>query len=150
VTISGGMERPNTIAGVQAKRAELVKLHDNLIADAKKVTCDIDHLDACIRLFDPDADHQQRLKNRYATKHRAHFGHTRRFVLNALRIAPEPMTSVDITRDWIKDRGLEPDESTRILLTKRIGSCITSLKRQGLIRHHGMKGEYKAWELAKD
>lgn len=142
------MERPNTISGLQAKRAELIKLHDNLIADAKKVTCDIDHLDACIRLFDPDADFQQRMKNRYATKHRAHFGHTRRFVLNALRIAPAPMTSVEITHDWIKDRGLEPDESTRVLLTKRVGACITSLKRKGLIEQAGMNGEYKAWRLS--
>src|SRR5690349_19604317 len=122
------MERPNTIAGLQAKRAELLKLHGQLIADAKNIVCDLDHIDATIRLFDPAADLQRRVKNRYAIKHRAHFGHTRRFVLNALRVAPAPITSVAITLEWIKDRGLQPDESTRIILTKRIGACITGLK----------------------
>ncbi len=142
-----GMERPNTVSGLQAKRAELVKLRELLQADFKKVTCDIDHLDACLRLFDPAAEELQQTKNRYATAHRAHFGHTKRFVLNALRIAEGPLTSVAITRDWIKDRGLEPDESTRVILTKRIGACITSLKGQGHIVQEGLSGEYKAWRL---
>jgi hypothetical protein len=144
------MERPNTISGLQAKRAELIKLHDQLVADAKKVMVDIDHLDATIRLFDPDADLSRRLKNRYAIKHRAHFGHSRRFVLNLLRTASAPMTSKDITMEWIKDRGLQPDESTRVLLTKRIGACITGLKRDALIEYAGMDGEYKSWRLAPD
>jgi hypothetical protein len=47
------MERPNTIAGLQAKRKQLVKLRKDLERDARKVTCDLDHIDACIRLFDP-------------------------------------------------------------------------------------------------
>jgi hypothetical protein len=144
------MERPNTISGLQAKRAELVKLHDQLIADAKKVVCDIDHIDATIRIFDPEADTSRRLKNRYAIKHRAHFGHSRRFVLNLLRTAPAPMTSKAITLAWIKDRGLDPDESTRVILTKRIGACITGLKRDGLVEFAGMDADYKTWRIKAD
>jgi hypothetical protein len=45
-----------------------VKLKAELEADVRKVTCDLDHLDACIRLFDPQAD--TRAVKRYATKHR--------------------------------------------------------------------------------
>lgn len=141
------MERPNTISGLQAKRAELLKLHDQLIADAKKIVCDIDHIDATIRIFDPDADTARRLKNRYAIKHRAHFGQTRRVVLDTLRTAAQPMTSVALTRVWIEHRGLQPDESTRVILTKRIGACLTSLKRQGVIEQAGMDGEYKTWRI---
>lgn len=141
------MERPNTIAGLQAKRAELLRLHDQLMADAKKVVCDLDHIDATIRLFDPDADFQRRIKNRYATKHRAHFGHSKRFVLDALRRADEPLTSVALTMAWIKDRGLEPDEATRVILTRRIGACLTKLRDQGHIYSDAMIDGYKGWKL---
>ena len=150
-------ERPNTISGLQAKRAELVKLYDNLVADAKKVTCDIDHIDATIRLFDPEADIQRRVKNRYAIKHRAHFGHTKRFLLDMLRRAPEPMTSKQLTKAWIEERGMQPDEATRVILTKRIGACINGMRHKGLVESVGhskseddARGPLKLWRIKTD
>ena len=143
------MERPNTIFGLQAKRTELVKLHKNLVKEAKKVVCDIDHIDACIRLFDPDADIERVRLNRYATKHRAQKGHLKRFVLDCFREAKEPLTSVEITMLWIKERGLQPDEGTRVILTKRIGACLTKLRTDSVIQFTGMKGEYKGWEMKR-
>ena len=143
------MERPNTIAGLQAKRKELATLHAKLIAEAKKVLCDIDHVDATIRLFDPDADIERIRLNRYATKHRAQKGHLKRFVLNTLREASAPQTSVSITRLWIEDRGLQPDESTRVILTKRVGACLTKMKANGEIVSPGYDAGLKLWELAE-
>lgn len=150
------MERPNTISGLQAKRAELVKLHKNLIAEAKKVLCDIDHIDACIRLFDPDADIERIRLNRYATKHRAPKGYLKRFVLDQLREAREPLTSRQITEAWIKDRGLEPDEPTFVILRKRIGACLKTCENQGLAEGAGQTtdhdpwGPYKLWQVVEN
>jgi hypothetical protein len=143
------MDRPNTISGLQAKRAELVKLQKHLIAEAKKVLCDLDHLDACIRLFDPDADIERVRLNRYATKHRAPKGHLKRFVLGQFREATEPLSSRQITEAWIKDRGLQPDEATFVILRKRIGACIQGVRNDGLIETAGGDGEYKLWRLSK-
>lgn len=147
-------ERPNTISGLQAKRAELIKLHAALVEDAKKVLCDIDHLDATIRLFDPEADLSRRLKNRYAIKHRAQFGHTKRFLLDLLRRAPDPMTSKQLSKAWIEERGMKPDEATRVILTKRIGACINTLKAKGLVESAGyskseddLRGPLKLWRI---
>jgi len=77
------MERPNTVAGLQAKRADLVRLRDRLEADLKAVTCDLDHLDGAIKLFDPGAT--PAAVRRYTTRHRAKKGSARRFVLSALQ-----------------------------------------------------------------
>ena len=144
------MERPNTIAGLQEKRAELAKLHVHLIAEAKKVLCDIDHLDACIRLFDPDADIERIRLNRYATKQRAPKGHLKRFVLGQFREATAPISSRQITEAWIADRGLQPDEATFVILRKRIGACIQSVRTYGTIVEAGDDGEYKTWTLRRD
>ncbi len=144
------MERPNTVSGLQAKRKELVKLHKNLVAEAKKVMCDIDHLDATIRLFDPDADLGRVRRNRYATKHRAPKGHMKRFILDQFREADVPLSSRNITEAWIKDRGLQPDEATFVILRKRIGAAIQTAKQGGVVEEVGSDGEYKLWRLAQN
>ena len=142
------MENPNTISGLQSKRKELAKLHAHLIAEGKKVLCDIDHIDATIRLFDPDADIERIRLNRYATKHRAPKGHMKRFVLSTFRESTEPQTSKTITALWIEDRGLKPDESTRVILTKRVGASLNVMKNSGVIEHCGYDENLKLWRLA--
>jgi hypothetical protein len=84
------------------------------------LTVDIDHLDACIRLFDPNAD-TAAIKE-YVTKHRAQKGSVKRFVLSTLREATSPMTSRQITELWVQDRGLNADEGTVTAIRKRIGA----------------------------
>lgn len=109
------------------------------------MTCDIDHLDAAIRLFDPNAD--IRAVKRYAAKHRAKKGHVKRFVLDRLREANAPITSKDITEAWIKDRGLRADEATFVILRKRIGAALTKLRAEGVAEGMPTVGEYKGWAL---
>lgn len=139
-------ERPNTVAGLMAKRDELIALRKHLEAETRKVTCDIDHLDACIALFDP-ANTPEAVQ-RYATKHRARHGHVKRFVLGFLRDATGPVTSRDITEAWMKDRGLRADDATFVIIRKRIGACLTGLQADGKAKGTGTGGDYKAWTLA--
>lgn len=143
------MERPNTISGLQAKRKEMAKHLKLLDQEYKKVVCDIDHIDACIRLFDPDADLNRVRLNRYATKHRAKKGEHQRFVLTCLREASGSLTSKEISLMWIEDRGLKPDESTRVILTKRTGATINALKHKGVVESTEYRDGYKTWRLAE-
>lgn len=55
------------MARLQAKRKELVALRITLEAEIKKITCDVDHLDGAIALFDASAT--PRAVKRYVTKH---------------------------------------------------------------------------------
>lgn len=142
-------EQPNTISGLQSKRAELVKLRKELMREAKKVLCDIDHIDACVRLFDPAADIERHRLNRYATKHRAPKGHMKRFVLTQLRESDVPLTSRQIIEAWIKERGLQPDEDTFVILRKRVGASLVTSKNTGLVESTGSDGEYKLWQLKR-
>lgn len=140
-------ERPNTIAGLLEKRAELaglVKFHQ---AELRKVICDLDHVDATIRLFDPNAD-TSRVK-RYPTKHRAQKGEMARFVLLALKNASGPLTSLEITQAQITARELKADDQTVVLLRKRVGACLTAQQAKGLVRSVALEGPYKGWELVR-
>ncbi|MDB5453948.1 MAG: hypothetical protein JWO33_2526 [Caulobacteraceae bacterium] len=140
------VQRPNTVAGLVAKRNELLRVRKGLERDLRGVTSDIDHLDAAIRLFDPANTPEAR--KRYATKHRAKKGTVQRFVLAALRDATEPITSRQITEAWLTARGLRTDEATFVLIRKRIGACLTKLRDQGQIISAGYIDAYVAWELA--
>ena len=80
-------DRPNTVAGLVEKHRELVALRDRYLAEVKKITVDVDHLDAAIRLFDPAAD--VRPLRAYVTKHKAQKGTVMRFVLAQLRDAEQ-------------------------------------------------------------
>lgn len=136
-------ERPNTVAGLLAKRAELVKLRKELERDLRGVTVDIDHVEAAIRLFDPSQTPAAR--KRYAVQHRAKKGTVRRFVLASLRDATAPITSRQITEVWLTERKLSTDDATFVLIRKRIGACLTALKEDGLAEGVGLIGDYKAW-----
>ena len=146
-------ERPNTVSGLVAKHAELSALRNQYKAEIKKLTVDIDHLDAAIRLFDPSADSHAIRK--HVTKHRAQKGSVKKFVLDTMREATGPLTSRQITERWAADRGLAADEATLSILRKRIGACIKSCVNQGLIedcgwtKDHGANGPYKLWALKR-
>ena len=140
------MERPNTVAGLVSKRSELLKLRKSLELELRAVTSDVDHIDAAIRLFDPA--NTPAARKRYGAKHRAKKGHLKRFVLDQLKAATGPITSRDITGAWIAARGLRTDDATFVLLRKRVGACLTSLKASSAITGAPTSGEYKGWELA--
>jgi hypothetical protein len=146
-------DRPNTVSGLVAKHAELTALRERHKTEIKKLTIDIDHLDAAIRLFDPNAD-TYAIKE-YVTKHRAQKGSVKRFVLSAFRDAMEPLTSRQITEMWVADRGLAADEATLMIIRKRIGACIKSCVDQSLIEDrgwttdHDQNGPYKLWVLKR-
>jgi len=100
-------ERPNIVAGLVAKRAELESLRDQLAADLLAIVADIDHLDAAIRLFG-----ERQSRERYMRQYRAKKGSVRRFMLGKLRKASRLLTSRYLTDRWCEARGLRTDDAT--------------------------------------
>lgn len=147
-------DRPNTVSGLVAKHKELLSLREKYRDEIKKLTCDIDHLDAAIRLFDPNADF--RVIKAYVTKHRAKKGSVKSFVLNTLRESSEPLTSRQITELWVEDRGLRADDQTMSAIRKRIGACVKTCVNQKLVEQAGTApaddrgyGPYKTWRIVE-
>jgi hypothetical protein len=137
------IERPNTVSGLNAKRDELIAYRKALHAEIKKLTCDIDHLEAAIRLFDPEAT--PNAVRRYVVRHRAKKGSVKKFILGQLREATRPLTSAEITDRWLEARGLRTDDSTRVVIRKRIGAALISLRAAGTARNEGFFDGLKGW-----
>ncbi len=143
-------ERPNTVSGLVAKHKELFKLREQYRKEIKRLTADIDHIEACIRLFDPKANVSA--MREHVTKPKSRRGHVKQFVLSTLREASSPMTSHEITELWAQNGGLQADEETLTEIRKRISVCIANCATQGLIERDGQNGAYgpyKLWRLKR-
>ena len=123
------MEKPNTVAGLLDKRAELAGLLKFHKAEIRKISVDIDHIDATLKLFQAEPGPER--AKRYPTMHRAARGEVIRLVLSMFREAQKPLTSFDIAAEFVRRRGLKTDDATLALIRKRVGACLTKLKRRG-------------------
>lgn len=137
-------ERPNTVSGLNAKRDELMRLRKELQAQIRRLTVDIDHLEAAARLLDPEAT--PAAHRTYMVRHRARKGTVRQFILARLRDAAGPLTSAQLAEAWLRDRGLKTDDDTRIV--KRIGAALIALRNQGVARNEGFRDGLKGWVRA--
>lgn len=140
------MDHPNTVSGLIDKRREIAGRIEHAQRELRALVADLDHLDAAIRIFDPDADIGP--AKRYPAAHGAFRGEMARFVMSALREAKAPLTSLEIANGVMQGRGLTPDPKTTILIRKRVGACLWKLQASGVARSVPMAGEYKGWELA--
>ena len=144
-------DRPNTVSGLLAKHKDLCLLREKYRDEVKKITLDLYHLEATIRLFDPVASENELKQN--VARRRAAKGSIKRFVLNTLRESPEPMTSRQLAELWTEECGLDAEEGTINAMRRRVGSCIKENVKQGLVEtvgqttDHDVNGPYKLWRI---
>lgn len=141
------MERPNTVAGLAAKRDELHRELLRTRSHEKKIICAIDHVEGAIRLFEPGGMPTRIVKN--VSIHRAEKGSVVRLAMRMLKEAKGPVTAADITEEQIRIRKLKADDATFVMMRKRVGACLTKLKSHGVIRGVYLPGLYKGWELVR-
>jgi hypothetical protein len=115
------MERPNTVAGLQAKRAELAGEITTAEARLGELYASLAHLDGAIRLFDPSYPADLIPPKRPPTG-RELFRHAEltRLVLDILRTATEPMTAPAVAREIMRRKELPQDGRTRRIVCKRV------------------------------
>lgn len=141
-------ERPNTVSGLNAKRKELAKLLSKITADAERVRSSIKSVDACIKLFDPNAKTLGNDSEYFIPRHTAPKGHLKRFILNILREADAPLSARHIADAWVIDQMIDGDADTLRLLRKRIGISINTIKHDGLVVEAGSVSAQRIWRNA--
>lgn len=70
----------------------------------------------------------------------------RRFVLNRLKEASGPITSLDVASAWIADRGPKTDHGTAVMIRKRVG-CLTPLQAQGVVHGWDTEGVHRNYGM---
>jgi hypothetical protein len=137
------------LTGLMLRRADLAGEADALRARLAEVTADLGHLDAVIRMFDPERGTAPSVR-----PERVRIGNgradTSRAALDALRGATEPVSTADLARRVMQARGLD---SADALLAQRVARLISeALARQredGTVRSTQGPERVVLWEVVR-
>ncbi len=100
------MAESHVVSGLVAKRSELTGLVNHYQAEIRRIAADLAHVDAAIKLFDPDYD----LRTVKPTAVRVlnpwfEHGDVGRWALDALRLASVPLSTREIAENLIEKSG---------------------------------------------
>ncbi len=138
------------LSGLTKRRAELSGEADALRNRLAQISTDLNHLDAVIRQFDPDHDIPGIRPKRPRGTDAAERGQMSRFVLNALREAPSPMTVATIAQQLLVECGVDVTDGKRArLMNKRVSMTLRHQERRGTVRAVRALGQAAVWEIAR-
>jgi len=114
------------LAGLTKRRAELTGEADALRARRAQIGTDVGHLDAVIRQFDLDYDLGSIRPKRPRGQDVAGRGEMSRFILGVLRDATEPVTTQEVARRLMTERGQDMGDRRLVAQTmKRVGMALS-------------------------
>ena len=143
------MEHEHVLSGLTRKRAALAGEADALRSRLAQIGTDLGHLDAVIRLFDPDCDVAGIRPKRPRSPDAAKPGEMSRFVLDALRDAAEPVPTPAIAARLMAERGLDGQDRRLVRsVTKRVGMTLRHQEQRGTVCSQTGAGRVILWEIA--
>jgi hypothetical protein len=133
------MADPHVVTALIRKRAEIAGLIEHHQTMLRQANIDLDNLDATLRLFVPDIDLEEIRPQPVPPRHAAFKGEVSRIVLAALREATKPMTTQELARHVMAERGLNTADKRLVkLVGKRVGACLRHWRNRGVAT--SMKG----------
>jgi hypothetical protein len=147
--VPDGVDQPNVLHALTRKRAEIAgKIEHNQLS-LRHLVAELDHIDATIRIFNPAIDIQGIRSKPVPPRHAAFKGEVTRVVLDALREADGPLTSREIARLLMDQRGLNPeDRELMVIMVKRVCACLRVQRRRGLAKTAPLIGNLQGWVAA--
>jgi hypothetical protein len=145
---SNTMTHPNVVSALRGKRGELAGLIDALQDQLRAAMIDLDHVDATLRMFDPDIELDEIRPKPLPPRHHAFKGQVTRGILAMLR-KDGPMDARAITIRLMAERELNPnDKKLADAMHKRIGAALRNLRDRGLaVSQEPLKGGLLRWSL---
>tara|TARA_R110000787_G_scaffold36855_4_gene93822 strand:+ start:2520 stop:2960 length:441 start_codon:yes stop_codon:yes gene_type:complete len=141
-------EAPNTVSGLIRKRAELAGQMEHHQAMVRQLIIDLDHIDATLRLFQPDITLEDIKPKPLPPRHAAYKGEVARVILGALRESSRPMTTEELAQHVMAGRSMNTaDKNLTKTVTKRVGSCLRHHRAKGVLRSVKGADGFLVWEL---
>jgi len=145
------VERPNTLAGLVDKRREIAGKVAETRAALRQFIIDLDHVDAAIRLFDPSYDVEGLRPKMPQARGYAMKGDVTRALLEALRKAGGPMTTQELAKHVMAERGLDTKDVDLVqVMTRRCGPLLKNQLKRGVLKRDKdpKHGRFSFWEIA--
>ncbi|MDD2661638.1 MAG: hypothetical protein PHY54_18460 [Methylococcales bacterium] len=142
------MAESHVVSGLVAKRSKLAGLVQHYQTEISRITGDLSHIDATIKLFAPEFDlrtvrtKEHRERNQYFK-----LGECQRMTLDILREADSALTSRQIAADMLRRKALELSAEKIELFQKSSLAVLKRLEDKGLVRQGDTKGVSHTWEI---
>ena len=144
------MAEPHVVTALVAKRAEIAGRIEHTQTSLRQLIIDLDNLDATLRLFKPDIDLEDIRPKPLPPRNQAFRGEVSRLILSALRQSPSPLSTHDLARHVMAERGLNTADKRLVrTIGKRVGSSMRHLRNQGLVSSDKGPGPCLLWEIAR-
>jgi hypothetical protein len=144
------MADPHVISALRAKRAEVAGLIFALERQIAQCRADLIHLDAVLRLYQPERDPTEIRPKRSVHRNRYFAqGELARLCLEEFRVSPEPMPLNDIVAAVIAAKGF--DAGDRVLQTaigELVKATLAPMRQRGTVEKLGQRGGAR-WKLAE-
>lgn len=139
----------HTLVALTKLRADLIKEHDTLKARCTAIVGELVHIDAVVRLVDPN--------HRSPTLHLdarevsiIARGERSRALLDVMREAGEPLPGAEIARRVMVKQGHDPeDRAHRKVITKKVEAALWRQERRGVLRSLRREGQVMVWEISR-
>jgi hypothetical protein len=144
------VDRPNTLSGLVAKRSEIAGRIEQLQTEMRESILALEHVDATIRLFDPNYAIEHIRPKPVPAVYKAFPGDMIRMVLSMLRESPGPLSTKTIVLHVMAARGVDSsDKQAFHLFRGRVGAMLRHHRAKGVIRSlAGDDGQFMLWEIA--
>jgi hypothetical protein len=146
-----GMADTHVVSALKAKRIELASQIENYREKMRQSVIALDHVEASLKLFDPDVDMGELGPRKvpqvlYDTK-----GDTGRIILDTLRNATRPIATSAITEAVMTARGLDQNDKglCRLMAKRTVANLKHWQKKRGLIRSMPGPGQQLLWEILR-
>jgi energy-converting hydrogenase Eha subunit G len=137
------------VSGLVSKRAEITGQIASYKTEITRLQDALSHLDGSIKLFAPDFD-LRTIKSKRTYKRNSYFlkGEAQRMTLDVLRVAPKPLTSLEIAQQLVQAKDIEPTDDATARIRAVVFNVMIRLANRKIVQEHkGAKG-IKAWSVA--
>lgn len=142
------MADTHVVSALRDKRGELAGQIDGLQDQLRQAMIDLDHIDASLRMFDPDIELDEIKPKPLPPRHRAFKGQVTRAILAMLR-KEGPMDAKAITLRLMAERELNlNDRDLQKAMHKRIGAALRNLRDRQLTTSEQGKGGLLVWGVS--
>src|SRR5665213_161894 len=104
------MTDTHVVSALKEKRMHVAGQIESLQAQLRQATIDLDHVEAALRLFDPDVEMAALPPRKVAPVLYDTKGDTGRVILETLRTATRPLTTAQVCEAVMVARGLDTND----------------------------------------
>jgi hypothetical protein len=145
------MTDTHVVSALKSKRMEVAGQIEALQGQLRQAVIDLDHVEASLRLFDPDVDLAALPPRKVAPVSYDTKGDTGRIILETLRSATRPLSTEQVNHAVMVARRLDTnDKALCRTMMRRTNANLKHWKvKRGLIRSMPGVGQQLLWEVAR-